>query len=149
MAATKGFNWGHGIAVFFSCFVTFMLFLVVKSHQQQIDLVAEDYYAQEVAYGQRMAEIQNANGLGDALRLITTNQQLSIQFPAQQNSVEGKIAVYCPSNQNLDFTLALNPDANNQQVIDASNLPRGYYKVQVSWQQGPTPFFVEKDFFKN
>ena len=58
-------NWGWKIALLFSGFVLFILFLVFKSVQQDFYLVSKDYYKQEIEYQKVIDGMKNAQLLGD------------------------------------------------------------------------------------
>ena len=51
--STFKFHWGYGIALFFTAFVVFILTAVFTSTKENIHLVTEDYYAEELAYQKR------------------------------------------------------------------------------------------------
>ncbi|MGB1317661.1 MAG: FixH family protein, partial [Flavobacteriales bacterium] len=53
-------NWGWGISIFYGSFVVFMLGMVTLAFQQDFDLVADDYYEQEIAYQGRIDQMNNA-----------------------------------------------------------------------------------------
>ncbi|MCB9190933.1 MAG: FixH family protein [Flavobacteriales bacterium] len=54
-------GWGTRITLFYGSFVAFMLFMVVMAVQQDFDLVADNYYEQEIAYQDRIDQMNNAN----------------------------------------------------------------------------------------
>lgn len=141
------FHWGHGITIFFSCFVAFMIFLAVKSHQQNIDLVTEDYYAQEIKYGQRMDEIKNANALEEPVVIKQEGEALFIHFPELAEKIEGQVHLFRPSDKRFDQEAELALDAANQHKISLEGLPRGYYRVKVSWKAGEETYYTEETIF--
>lgn len=141
------FHWGHGIAIFFSCFVAFMVFLAVKSHQQNIDLVTEDYYAQELTYGQRMDEIKNAKALEEPVAIKQEGEALIIHFPELDEKIEGQVQLFRPSDKRFDQEAELALNTANQHSMSLAGLPRGYYRVKVSWQAGEEIYYTEETIF--
>ena len=141
------FNWGHGIAIFFSCFVAFMVFLAVKSHQQTIDLVAEDYYAQEVQYGQRMEEIKNAQALEQVVTVKQHQQQLVITFPRLGDDISGQLQLFRPSDKRFDQQAALALNGKGEHTLSLEAMPRGYYRLKIDWKAGNTPYYTEEAVF--
>jgi hypothetical protein len=141
------FNWGHGIAIFFSGFVVFMVFLVIKSHQQNIDLVAEDYYAQEIAYGGRMQQIANANNLEAQVSISQAAKSLKIQFPKEVQPLSGTVQLFRPSDKRFDYADSLKLDNNNEQQFSTEKFPRGYYKIKIAWQDSTKPYYLEESIF--
>ncbi|MDZ7847906.1 MAG: FixH family protein [Owenweeksia sp.] len=61
-------NWGTGIAIVLILFAISMGYAVYKAVQQNYDLVTTDYYAEELAYQEKID--QKKNGL--ALKIATT-----------------------------------------------------------------------------
>ena len=52
-------NWGNRIILVFVCFIAFILSMVTRAFQQDFDLVAEDYYAQELNYQKKKVNYYN------------------------------------------------------------------------------------------
>jgi hypothetical protein len=52
-------NWGYKIAITFILFGALIIFMVVKSFQQNIDLVTDDYYQEELKYQQQIDKLEN------------------------------------------------------------------------------------------
>ena len=57
------FTIGHAITIVFISFTVYILSFVYRSFTNEVDLVAEDYYAQEIAYQDRIDHIANAKHL--------------------------------------------------------------------------------------
>lgn len=124
-----------------------MVFLAVKSHQQTIDLVSEDYYAQEVKYGQRMEEMKNEQALEEPVAMKQEGNALFIHFPKLPAKIEGTVQLFRPSDKRFDQEAALVLNEENQHIISLKDLPRGYYRVKVSWQAGAAPYYTEETVF--
>ena len=58
-------NWGWKITLVYSLFVVGILTLVFKARSEKVDLVATDYYAQELAFGKRIEAQRNAGELSE------------------------------------------------------------------------------------
>ncbi len=63
------FNWGYKIVLVYSVFVAGILYLVVQSSRQQMDLVTDDYYAQEIRYQEKIDQSKRASALSEPIRL--------------------------------------------------------------------------------
>jgi len=76
-------NWGWKIAITYLLFVAGMLWLVVKANQQQLDLVATDYYAQGMQYQQRIDARSYSSALASRLGFewLNTSRQLNVHWP--------------------------------------------------------------------
>ena len=141
-------NWGWKIALAFILFGVFIGVLVFRSFQENIDLVSEDYYQQELAYQEQIDKIANSRSLNVPLTFAQQAQQLVVQFPDDLTAtVAGEIQLFCPSNRRNDrsVTIALNSD--RQQIIPTSKLAKGYYKVKVDWMSGDAAYFTEESIF--
>ncbi|MDF9795995.1 hypothetical protein OKW21_001258 [Catalinimonas alkaloidigena] len=141
-------NWGYKIVFAFSVFVVFIVFLVVKSFQQNIDLVAEDYYKQEIQYQQQIDKINNSHALNERITFIQENQQLMVQFPEELNhQLEGEINLFRPSDARFDVNTKIAVDSKLRQWIPTSDLLKGYYKVKVDWTDGVKDYYVEESLY--
>lgn len=142
---TAKFNWGTGIALLYLSFVAGILTLVTLSMNQRVDLVAEDYYAQELAFQKKIEKTGRAKALADPLRWEVTDASLQIQYPAELAGEElsGQIHFYCPADNKKDIQFAVSPGPGNQQSISLESVQPGRYLIQFDWKSGPTAFWNE------
>ena len=56
-------SWGYKILGVYLVFVTGIVFLVIKSSNQKVDLVTKDYYEQELMYQDKINETARASKL--------------------------------------------------------------------------------------
>jgi hypothetical protein len=137
-------NWGWGIAIFFSCFVLFMSFMVYKAFQQDFQLEHEDYYSEELKYQDKInREIQTA-GLHEKVNFMLEGDHLIVKFPADvKSTVDGEIFFYRPSDKNKDMMLPVHAD-HGEQIIDLTTFSKGLYKIRMSWEAGGVKYFNEE-----
>lgn len=140
------FNWGHGIALFILAFVGFIVLMVVKAFQTSTDLTAENYYNQELAYGDRIEAIANANVFNEDVHLRINEDHLSIELPTDliELGVKGEIHFYRPDNASLDFIQPIDGTTPFQEV-PLSKLVSGKYAVRVLAASGNKEFFFEEE----
>ena len=62
-------NWGVKIVISFVFFIGLLFGLVYISMNQDISLVSENYYEQELAYEDQIQRIKNTNNLEEGLAL--------------------------------------------------------------------------------
>ena len=62
-------SWGTGIAIFYSFFVISMLVLVYATTKQDISLVSDTYYEEDLSYQKKMDKIQRTNQLKHVFEL--------------------------------------------------------------------------------
>ena len=136
------FNWGTGIAIFSACFMLMILGFVVNSFQHRTELVADDYYQQELQYQNRIEEQNNARAIGGEVKLSYQKGQLELLYPS--TNWEGDIAFFRPSNSQMDFTLPITMDSNQLQLISGERLASGLWRLRFSWQLNGQAYYTEQ-----
>lgn len=139
------FNWGHGITIFITAFVGFILLMVVKAFNTSTDLTAENYYSQELSYGERITAISNSNGLSADLQVLNNGAVVEVILPEelQGQGVSGQIYLYRPDNAAMDFTMPIDAQKTSQ-VISNSALVSGNYSLRVSCNKGDKEYYFEQ-----
>jgi nitrogen fixation protein FixH len=143
------FNFGHGIVVGYVLFVGYILYFVFTSFTHKIDLVADDYYAQEVAFQTRINETQNAQEWTDAISATKTEAGLEINFgpEALKDFSSGKAYFFRPSDSDFDLTIPLTLNAEGSLTIPYQLLHDGRYELQLIWESEAKKYFTKKDIF--
>lgn len=145
----SSFNpWPASIIVFFALAITGVVSFVAYCSRHHVDLVAADYYEQEVRYQDQLDRANRATSLqapakidyNDLTRLIT------VSLPADhfQQSPRGWIQLYRPSSASLDQKLPLTMDTNGKQVIDGKILSDGLWHVRVSWNLNGADYYFDQ-----
>jgi hypothetical protein len=131
-------------------FVAGIMFLVVKSSQQQVDLVTPDYYAEELRYQDRIDETRRAQALEEPLQFAIEHDVLTLTFPKQfeGKSVKGNVLLYCPSNKDHDLSRNLDL-VDNRMKITIPERNTGLHEVQVSWEADGVKYYFGKNVFVN
>ena len=138
-------NWGWKIVFAFSLFGLFIGGMVVRSFQETIDLVSEDYYQQELGYQQQIDKMANSQALRVPLTFAQQPQQLVIQFP--NDGAQGEIQLFRPSDARDDRTISIALDSQQRQIITTEGLVKGHYKVKVDWISNDVAYFTEESVF--
>ncbi|MEX2597453.1 MAG: FixH family protein [Salibacteraceae bacterium] len=140
------FNWGHGITIVFILFVGYILSFVYRSFFNQVDLVAEDYYAQEVAYQDRIDQTANAKYLDDKVHVVKTSEGVSFGFPASEtmDDESGMLHFFRPSDEDMDLRIPIKLDEKSTQLIPLQLFHKGRYEVNISWRKDNKAFFIKK-----
>ena len=139
-------SWGWKITILYSGFVIMILTFVIASTQQEFHLVTEDYYAEEIAYQNRIDRTKAALALSDpmAIRLVAQDGVIEIDYPDEQRTPAGEIHLYRPDNARHDQKIAIAPDADHRQRLSLQGLKPGLWKVQVTWQANGQEFYKEQ-----
>lgn len=137
--------WGYGIAAVYSIFALATLGIVAFTMTQKVELVAKDYYAQEVKYEQQINRVRQTNNLNQGLtcQLSTEGKFIALQFPRKLAAIQGKIVLYRPSESALDLEFAVAPDKDDLQLISTAKLVKGFWRVKVSWAAEGSEFYNE------
>jgi hypothetical protein len=133
----KKLNWGTGIVIAFVLFIAFILYFVIKTSTDtmyEYDLVAKDYYKDELEYQQRIDKLNNAKKLTQNISISKTNEGITIYFPKNiaLEKIKGTVYLYRPSNENLDVRLPI-AITNQTQLISKDILIGGRWNVQIEW----------------
>jgi len=139
-------SWGTKIAMLYISFVLLIIFMVVLSMNQKIELVSKDYYAQELVYQNKIDEMNNANALSESVESTITLEGLTLTFPKnfKSSKVNGTVLFFRPSDASKDYKTTVVLNDNLQQNISKNNLSSGMYKMQLSWSANDKNYFIEK-----
>lgn len=148
-APNVGWNpWPIAITIFFSIAITSCVGFVMFCSRHPADLVAADYYEQEVRYQGQIDRVQRAQQRAQLASVAynPTSKQITISLPADAplTNVAGTVTLYRPAAMNQDRTFRFEPGANGVQTLDASGLLTGLWKVRVSWTMGQEDYFLDQ-----
>lgn len=143
------FNWGTGIVIAFICFISFIMYFIIKMNtdsKYNHDLVIEEYYQAELGFQDEINKEENSNKLSENLSWKKTEDGLIIFFPNNLDSQEitGKVSLYRTSNKKLDFELPISI-SNNQMLIPSNKLLDGRWNLKVDWQYNETSYLYKKE----
>ncbi len=138
-------NWGWKLTIVYLTFMAGILTLVFKAKGEKVDLVAGDYYKQELAFGQRMDATKNARELSNPVNFVQNKNTVAAQFPEEcKNHIsEGTITFYCPSDASNDRTMDIAIDNNGLQNVDIKSMKRGLYLAKVQWKMNDVSYYDE------
>ena len=140
--------WPYAIIGFFVLAIMSITVWVSFAMQNDMELVREDYYEEEVRYQQQIDRVKRTSALNEQVSLAydAEAQMLHLRIPESGGELqaEGVIHFYRPSDASLDqrIDLALGPDGT--QAISVEGLKGGFWKVNVSWARDGKEYFTEK-----
>lgn len=139
-------NWGWKLAIVYTTFVVAVMTFVFKARSEKIDLVAQDYYVQELRFKERMEAASNANAYYSSISVKRKGDVIWIQLPQEQvNSItEAHVHFYCPSDADKDVELQLQLDENALATVPVSLLKEGNYLAKLSWLADDKNHYIEK-----
>ncbi|WP_396195535.1 FixH family protein [Flavobacterium sp.] len=145
-------NWGKGIVIAFVLFMSFILYFVIKvqsDDKYDNELVTQEYYKKEKLVQNNIESIENANNLNVKVAIAKTEKGLVISFPdsLEPNKIKGKVSLYRPSNQKLDFETLISLSGSDL-LIPKNNLVGGLWGITVAWEyEGKTYLNKEEIYF--
>ena len=145
----RPFNpWPLGVIAAFVVFIAGTIGLVVLATSNRMDLVAQDYYEQELRYQKRLEGMTRAERLpsGTGVALDDAHGTLLVHLPAQhaEKQATGWISLVRPSQAGMDRRVPLQLQADGSQSVDLSGLRSGNWKVRVEWQVAGEEFTLER-----
>lgn len=142
-------TWGTKIFIAYGLFIFFIVYLVIRSTEVNTDLVAEDYYQQELAFQTKIDKQQNLQKLGANITVRQQGQRIEIQVAAGSSFVkaDGTITFMRAQDKRMDrsFDLALNEEG--KMAVPTDNLIRGKYMVQLDWKSNGVGYYHEEPLF--
>ena len=139
-------NWGTAIAIFYTCFVIAMVTMVVRSTQNKMDLVQENYYEKDLAYESFRAKRQNASVLTEKadIKYSIAEQAVEIALPKGMSAAKGKLNFFRPSNKQLDTSFELEVNEKGQMLIPVNQkIKPGLWRIQLDWEYEGQAYFQE------
>lgn len=140
-------DWGKGIALSFVLFCGFVITIVVLAFQENIDLVSDTYYQDELVYQDRINQRINLSASGQKISLQQNEQHLILSFPEVFEAARGEVQFYHPSRAIFDKSFQIAINATNQQLIDKTQMIKGKFKVQMSWESDGKNYYQEQEVF--
>jgi len=139
-------NWGKKIAVVYVAFMALIVTMVVVSSSSKAELVAKDYYAQELNYQERINAINNERALNESISHELKDGQFVLSIPSSSKGDDfaGELFFFRPSDSSKDVKLKLNFDTSGKQFIDTRSYTKGIYKVCISWRNEGKEFYKEE-----
>ena len=135
-------NWGNGIVITFVLFCTFIIAIVAKSFQYDVNLVSQDYYQEELAYQEVIDAKANNVCLEEEASIHYDGNMITIKVPTEQ--VNGTIHFYRPDDSKLDQKLPL---TSSEFSVSDQLLKQGKYVAKVSWSDQDKSYIMEETLF--
>jgi hypothetical protein len=144
-------NWGTGIVIAFALFISFILYFIIKvqvDSKYDNELVVEEYYKHDAKFGDELLRAQNANDLAQKPIITTTNEGVTIVFPAVfiPKDIKGNVGFYRSSNKKFDFSVPISlSDATLN--IPKSKLLGGRWEINMEWQYGGKQYLTKETIY--
>lgn len=141
-------NWGWGIVLAFVLFIGFILYFVVLAmtdNSADHDLVTDEYYQEELAFQNEIDATTNGLPYAREFQIEKTEEGLLISVPEKlrEQNINSTLSFYRPSNEHLDFNLAISLSKPHLLIPD-DRLLDGRWDIRIQWEQEGTEYLVKK-----
>ena len=143
-------NWGTAMVIVMAAFMLFILQYVYRAsvfEKYNHQLVADDYYKDELNYQTTIDKEKASNRLKENLKLVKTTDGLALVFPKSYDfkKITGTIKLLRPSNYKLDLNKKLKLTSNTF-LIDKDNLVNGKYEISIDWKYKAKSYLFKKTY---
>lgn len=135
-------NWGKGIVIGMSLFMTFILVLVISLMSHSVDLESEDYYQREINYQSEITALNKSNELKEKVVVTSMENHVSVVVPAELNCENIEIEMKRPDNKDLDQIFNINN--TKSYLIDKAKLVKGHYNIEIRYQVKGTKYMQKQ-----
>lgn len=135
-------SWGTKIAALYIGFVLMIITLVAAATMTKTDLVADNYYQQEIGFQKRIDATKAALELYQPASLTESTNNIDISFPAvfKGQDLKAKVHFYAAANSSADKNFDVET-TDAQWQVSKSKLAHAAYEVQISWQSGGKDYY--------
>lgn len=136
-------NWGNGILLLLLVFIGLMATLVtICVKQDDIHLVTEDYYAEEIKYQEHIDRVRNTQAIeGKVMEFDPASKTLVFNLPV---GAKGELHLFRPSDARLDKKIQVDIKDVDANILNLNELASGYWKMKMTWEAGGVAYFEEK-----
>lgn len=126
-------NWGKGIVIGMSAFIVFIVTLISILMSNSVDLVSDDYYQKEIAFGDEMKAKSNYNQLTEKMLIETNEEHLIIKLPNVEGVSEYLLELKRPNDQKEDKRFKINDTKTF--ILNKKELQKGVYSISLSFEK--------------
>lgn len=138
-------SWPKWIVVSFILFILFIGSMVFIMMKQDISLVADDYYAQELMYQQQLNRKNNTMLLQkQPVVKIKNGKYVEVDFPYDSKVQEGKIQLFRPSTEKFDEQIMFTFLNNNKLGYELKRHISGAYRIRIWWKMNDQEYYWEE-----
>ena len=138
-------NWGWKLAITMIIFMVGVLGVVIYTMTLDVNLVAEDYYQQELAFEDQITRMKNTEKLEQkpSFEKSADGNLIVLTFPSGLLPEKGEITLYRPSDFTKDRRFPLKLDEANQQGFVSESLTPGLWRAKLLWEANGKAYFQD------
>ncbi len=141
-------HWGNKLLLVFGGFGCLMTYMVYRCMKTPVNLVAREYYRDELAYQAVIDSKKEVAQLNSQVKLQQEQDSISIRLPREMKDqvVKGQVHFYCAADAGRDRRFDLVVNAAGWQQVSTRTLLPGRYLVKLSWEAGNKHYYTEETF---
>jgi hypothetical protein len=138
-------SWGNKLLLVFIAFTGLMSYMTYRCVTTPVELVASEYYRDELIYQNVIDGTKNANALSRKVIIHQDAGKIWIEFPPEmiKSRLTGNILFYNAANLSRDRNVKLNVQSGGKMELDASLLGSGQFTVKITWNTNNTNYYSE------
>jgi hypothetical protein len=110
--------------------------------RQDINLVSETYYQDELVHQRKMNQQKNMMELTEQPVITLANAEVTISYGSLANSEKGEVRLARPSDPKLDQRFNLSTEVS--QRFPLTRWEKGLYRVTMTWSMKGKEYYFEK-----
>ncbi len=127
-------------------FIAIIITMVVISMKQDVGLVSEDYYKQEIAYQDQIDRIKRTKSLEVPPELGIDREFGLLEVKVPQEAIQqGEVWLFRPSDDSKDRVFKL-PNSGLIQ-IPIHDFSAGRWQVKVQWTHDDLEYYTEENIY--
>lgn len=138
-------SWGNKLLLVFIAFTGLMFYMTYRCVTTPVELVANEYYRDELVYQNVIDGTKNANALSRKVIIHQDADKIWIEFPPEMinSRLTGSVLFYNAANLSRDRNVKLNVQSGGKMELDASLLGSGQFTVKITWNTNNTDYYSE------
>ena len=138
-------SWGTAIAIFYSFFVIAMLVFVFAANKEDISLVSDTYYEEDLSYQLKLDKMKRTKQLQHVFELsIEQNSTgISVTIPEELPHFKGNMTLFHPAYAALDQAYPIENNMENKQIIPVEKLKKGRWLVKIEGENEGKNYYHE------
>lgn len=138
-------NWAYRIVLTFILFAALIGTLVTISMRQEVNLVSDDYYKQEIAYQDQIDRIRRTEELTDPPRILLNpvKGEITIDLMTRKPAT-GQAWFFRPSDSRLDQRMDFSSDSSGAVKVNVAAWEKGRWVAKVQWIADGREYYMEK-----
>jgi nitrogen fixation protein FixH len=142
-------NWGYRIVVAFGLGVAFILFLVWKTMQVDIEMVESNYYEKEMAFNGKLQATANAKALTSQISVKQQGQEILLKIDSTTAAAitSADVHFYNPASEKSDKKLNLAASNNGIYIFPVAQFNKGKYIAKISFTSAGKNYYAEEVIF--